>query len=110
MKPQTSRGQADGLWQPLERVMRTTWLSVTASATSWHPYGEALGFLWESGAHLPQSWTSRDEELGQSLHPLSFLTASEFASYGFNNKLPETQGLKTTEMFSLLILAGQSPQ
>lgn len=69
--------------------------------------------LWGSYRNPGQTFlsrTSRDEELGQSLHPLSFLTASEFASYGFNNKLPETQGLKTMEMFSLLILAGQSLQ
>ena len=72
--------------------------------------GEAVGFLQESRADLPQSRTSWDEELGQSLPCLSSLTASELASYGFNNKLPETQGLKTTEMFSLMILAGQGPR
>lgn len=48
---QRGRGWTKQPPQPLERVLRTTWPTVTASTTSWPPYGEALGLLHPTPQH-----------------------------------------------------------
>ena len=48
---QMGRGWTKQPPQTLERVLRTTWPTVTVSTTSWPPYGEALGLLHPTPQH-----------------------------------------------------------